>query len=68
VWTFYLEAGISRYLPLLGPYEWLSFGESHTFRSSRSLGLVALRDDPVTMVAYRVGGMLADDRIPDASF
>jgi transglutaminase-like putative cysteine protease len=68
VWTFYLESGISRYLPLLGPYEWLSFGESHTFRSSRTLGLVALRDDPVTMVAYRVGGMLADDRIPDASF
>jgi hypothetical protein len=68
VWTFYLEAGISRYLPLLGPYDWLNFGESHSFRSSGTLGLVALRDDPVTMVAYRVGGMSSGDRLPDAAF
>lgn len=67
-WTFYLEAGISRYLPLLGPFEQLRFREMQNFRSSRELALVALRDEPATMTAYRVEGMSTDSSLPDANF
>ncbi len=68
VWTFYLESGISRYLPLLGPFEQLRFTTLQNYRASAIAGLVALRDEPVTMTAYRVEGMLTGDTMPDPAF
>jgi hypothetical protein len=53
-WTFYLESGVSRYLPLLGRFEELRFREVQNFRASGELGLVTLRAEPATMTAYRV--------------
>jgi len=44
--TLYLEAGLGRRLPLLGPHERLRFRGSQTFRASVPLALVALREDP----------------------
>jgi transglutaminase-like putative cysteine protease len=67
-WTFYLEAGVSRFLPLLGPFRTLRFFESQTSRPSHQLGIVALRNDPVKMLAYRVEGMRSDGAFPDAPF
>jgi transglutaminase-like putative cysteine protease len=67
-WTFYLESGISRYLPLLGSFEQLRFTEIQNYRLSNELGLIALRDEPVTMTAYRVEGMLPGDLLPDPKF
>ena len=64
-WTFYLEAGISRYLPLLGTFEMLRFRERQNFRFADRLGLVALRDEPVSMTAYRVEGMTQAGVLPD---
>jgi hypothetical protein len=54
IWTFYLEAGVSRYLPLTGPFGGLRFRETVTFRHAPGPSLVALRDEPVAMMAYRV--------------
>ncbi|MBS0664658.1 MAG: DUF3488 domain-containing protein [Verrucomicrobia bacterium] len=68
VWTFYLESGISRYLPLLGPFELLRFTTIQNYRAGQVAGLVALRDEPVTMTAYRVEGMLTGDTVPDPAF
>lgn len=65
VWTFYLEAGVSRYLPLLGAFEILRFRERQNFRFADRLGLVALRDEPVSMTAYRVEGMTQAGVLPD---
>ena len=67
-WTFYLEAGISRYLPLLGPFEQLRFQELQNFRLGADPGLLALRDEPVSMVAYRVEGMSTGNLLPDPKF
>lgn len=67
-WTFYLEAGVSRYLPLGGPFEILRFWERQNFRLARELGVVALRDEPVSMTAYRVEGMQPAGLMPDAEF
>ncbi len=65
VWTFYLEAGVSRYLPLLGPFEILRFRERQNFRFADRLGLVALRDEPVSMTAYRVEGLNPSGALPE---
>ena len=67
-WTFYLESGVSRFLPLLGEFERVQFRERQNFRYARSLRVLALRDDPVSMTAYRVEGMDTDGRLTDEAF
>jgi transglutaminase-like putative cysteine protease len=68
VWTFYLESGVSRYLPILGPFEILRFREHQNFRYASQLAVVRLRDDPVTMTAYRVEGFEQGTLLPDREF
>ena len=67
-WTFYLESGVSKYLPLPGPWEVLRFREPQNFRLAAKLGLVELRDEPVTMTAYRVEGLEISGLLPDPVF
>jgi transglutaminase-like putative cysteine protease len=68
-WTFYLESGVSRYLPLLGRFTTLRFYEAQNFKYSADLVLVALRDEPATMTPYRVEGMSADSsELSDPTF
>ena len=68
LWTFYLESGVSRYLPVGGPFAWLRFREAQQVQQNRPLWVFALRNEPVTMTAYRVGGMLTDGFVPDRPF
>jgi hypothetical protein len=67
-WTFYLEPGVSRFLPLLGRFGSLVFREVQNFRFAQRLALVALRDDPVSMVAYRVTDFETGTVLADRSF
>lgn len=67
-WTFYLESGVSRFLPLLGRFEVLRFREPQNFRFARNLGIIELRSEPATMLAYRVGGMGNSAAVPDETF
>jgi protein-glutamine gamma-glutamyltransferase len=67
-WTFYLESGVSRYLPLAGEFEVLRFRESQNFQLGADLRLLALRNEPVTMTAYRVEGLDPTEMLPDPNF
>jgi hypothetical protein len=67
-WTFFLESGVSRYLPLLGHFERLRFQEAQNFRYASRLSVLALRDEPVTMLAYRVEGFEVAASLPDPNF
>ncbi len=67
-WTFYLESGVSRFLPLLGPFQNITFQEAQHFRVAPRLGLVALREEPVTMIAYRVEDFEIGPGVADARF
>ncbi len=63
VWTFYFEAGVSRYLPLTGGFTRLRLRESRALRVNDRAGTVALRDEAQSMFAYRVEGLdLEGDR------
>ncbi len=68
VWTFYLESGVSRYLPLLASFDMLRFREVQNYRYAPGLGLVALREEPVSMTAYRVEGFELGSTQPDPDF
>lgn len=67
-WTFYFEAGVSRYLPLLGSFYSITFTEPQQFVTNPDLQVVALKSDPAKMFAYQVYGMGTDDVIPDATY
>lgn len=67
-WTFYFESGVSRYLPLLGAFQILRFREIQNYRYGRDLGVVALREEPVTMTAYRVEDMTPGAPLPDPNY
>lgn len=67
-WTFYLESGVSRYLPLIGEFERLQFREPQNFRPAAELNIVALRDEPVSMTAYRVEGFDLSGTLRDPKF
>lgn len=67
-WKFYLEPGVSRYLPLLGRFGRLEFAETQNFRHHRDTTLVALVADPVTMTAYRVYDFDLSPRRKDERF
>lgn len=67
-WTIYMESGVSRYMPLLGPFGLLRFREAQTFRYSPYLGILSLRDEPATMTAYRVDGMADAPELADPAF
>ncbi len=66
-WTFYLEPGLSRYLPLLGYFRQLRFSEAQTYERGPGIGLLALRKDPVTMTAYQVEGFELSVPVRDSS-
>ena len=57
VWTFYMEPGTSRFLPLLGGFERIAFDGAQDAAFSSGLNLVLLRVTPSKMLAYRVEGM-----------
>jgi hypothetical protein len=68
-WTFYLEPGVSRYLPLLGGFSTLHFTEAQNYRVSPDLALLCLVNEPASMTAYRVEGMRPDSpALSDSSF
>ena len=67
-WTFYFEAGVSRYLPLPGSFEQARFRELQNISASTSLRALALRNEPVTMTAYRLEGVSTAPTLPDPEF
>lgn len=68
VWTFYVEAGVGRYLPLTGGFERLNFTEPQNVRVSRGLKVVELTREPMAMKAYRVRGMSGRGTLRDTEF
>lgn len=64
-WTFYLEPGISRYLPLGGRFAMIRLREGGQLFQNKSANVVALGLEPQKMFAYRVEGMEFGGRIPD---
>jgi transglutaminase-like putative cysteine protease len=67
-WTFYLEPGVSRFLPLPGRFGVLRFREAQNFRASTELGVVALGVEPASMTAYRLEDVVVSDALTDPIF
>jgi len=68
LWTFYLEADVGRYLPIGGPFTMLRFREAQEVQALEALHVWTLRNEPVTMTAYRIEGMRDNGLLPDRRF
>lgn len=61
MWTFYLEPGTTRYLPLLGSFNELRFNDGpQDFSINDELRVLRTERTPAKMFAYRVEGMRSD--------
>ncbi len=67
-YTFYVEPGVGRYVPLTGGFDTVNFTEAQSFQASASLRVIELSREPVTMKAYRVQGMSARETLRDPEF
>lgn len=67
-WTVYYQPGVSRYLPLMGGFSQLTFGEPQALTQSSPLRLAALQSEPGKMVGFQVEGMDTDGILRDRLF
>ncbi|MDX2185950.1 MAG: transglutaminaseTgpA domain-containing protein [Opitutaceae bacterium] len=63
--SMYFEPGVSRYLPVAGPFTRIEFNEAQMLRWSRSLHLVRLDREPAKLRAWRIQSMNTGSRIAD---
>ncbi len=69
IWTFYVEPGVSRYLPLPGSFGVLRLRDNTPIQTSMAHRIVAMRTEPMTMTAFQLervemGAQLLDAQLP----
>lgn len=64
-WTIYLEPGVTRFLPLTGPFDRLRVTDRQPLSTNPFSRVVSLRNEPQKLFAYRVEGMSGAERVPD---
>lgn len=67
-WTFYIEPGVSRYLPLPGSYGLLRMRDLSPLQVSAGHRVVALRSEPMTMTAFQLDTVELTPLLTDARF
>ncbi len=68
VWTFYIEPGVSRFLPLPGSYGALRLREFMPLQTSAGSRLAALRTEAMTMTAFQLDDVELTPVVKDAGF
>jgi hypothetical protein len=68
VWTFYVEPGVSRFLPLPGSYGTLRLRDPLPLQTSASHRLAALRTEAMSMTAFQLDGVELTPMLTDARF
>ncbi|SDS39412.1 DUF3488 and transglutaminase-like domain-containing protein [Opitutus sp. GAS368] len=68
VWTFYIEPGVSRFLPLPGSFGALRMRDVSPLQASAGHRVVALRTEPMTMTAFQLDAVELTPVLGDARF
>ncbi|MDQ5978397.1 MAG: protein-glutamine gamma-glutamyltransferase [Verrucomicrobiota bacterium] len=66
IWTFYVEPGVSRYLPLPGSFGFLRLRDNTPLQRSSAHRIVALRTEPMTMTAFQLERVETGPQVMDA--
>jgi transglutaminase-like putative cysteine protease len=67
-WTFYVEPGVSRFLPLPGNFGELRLGSIVPIQSNPEFRILALRTEPVAMSAFQLEGVEQTPFVYDPEF
>jgi transglutaminase-like putative cysteine protease len=67
-WTFYVESGVSRFLPLPGAFGSLRLRETAQVQMIGAQQIVALRADPLTMTAFQLEEVVPSGVLRDEGF
>jgi transglutaminase-like putative cysteine protease len=67
-WTFYIEPGVSRYLPLPGSFGMLRMRDMSPIQFNPGHRMVALRSEPMAMTAFQLESVELTPVIIDALF
>lgn len=67
VWTFYVEAGVSRFFPLPGSFGMMRLREVGPLQYSAAIRVAALRAEPMAMTAFQLEGVDLETTVPDAA-
>ncbi|MGJ3242113.1 MAG: transglutaminaseTgpA domain-containing protein [Opitutales bacterium] len=62
-WDFYLEGGISRYLPALGPYFWVRFQKKQTFSANDRFHVYNIGETTSGPFFFRINDMIPTESI-----
>lgn len=68
VWTFYIEPGVSRFLPLPGNYRMLRLRDFMPLQTSPAHHLAALRIESMTMTAFQLEDVELRPMVRDAGY
>lgn len=64
LWTFYLESNLTRYLPLLGSFDFLRFPKRTEFAYNSMLRLMRVQEIPASVLSFQVENMRPTDWMP----
>jgi hypothetical protein len=67
-WTFYVEPGVSRYLPLPGSYGMKLLRDHTPVQENSAHRIVALRTEPMTMAAFQIDRVDLGSPVRDENF
>jgi transglutaminase-like putative cysteine protease len=65
-WKFYLEGNVSEYLPVLGPFDSLTFSTAQDFRAIEEMKIYRTETTSPKVIGYEVENMDLGDAIPAA--
>ncbi|HWA27264.1 MAG TPA: DUF3488 and transglutaminase-like domain-containing protein [Lacunisphaera sp.] len=68
VWTFYVEPGVSRFLPLPGSFGQLRLRDPVRLQYSVGNRIIALRTEPMTMSAFQMDEVVLTPTLTDVRF
>jgi len=68
VWTFYVEPGVSRFLPLPGSFGALRLRDPSPVQAHPGLRMVGLRTEALAMTAFQLEGVEFSAVVPDRAF
>ena len=66
-WTFYLEPGVSRFLPLMGDFKQLTYPNSDALRISPHAFAISMPESSTRMTSYQIEAVDFSERIPAIS-
>ena len=64
-WTFFVEPGVSKFLPVLGSFKQFTFANLNELSIGPQFHVFSLRETPSRMVSYQLEGVDFNSNIPD---